>query len=99
MVIHSLLDDGALSGILIWMPAHISEAMVGQSKCSNGQRVSVDMFAANSLSDFLAKKGAETVRLTSTERRKLKQKLSRHKELAVFVGRMTHAANHHELEV
>ena len=90
-VISSQLDDSA--EIVHWMPAHTTEASIGSVKCSNGQILDEELWHANQLVDFLAKEGAELVRLSPSVRRNLLFREQQILELVIFLGKLTHAAN------
>ena len=94
-LVHANLDYGDRSNILVWMPAHLSAVRVGQATCSDGTAVSEEMWAANQLADLLAKDAASSVQIDDATRRMLRERFHRAKQLVVFVGQLTYAANHH----
>ena len=58
-VIAGILDEDVsslvLSGKLVWLPAHCARTNVGQSRLSNGKRMTAIDWRANHLADILAK--------------------------------------------
>ena len=90
-VIYGQLEDE--HDLVHWMPAHTSAASIGSVCCSNGQEVDELKWDSNQLVDILAKEGADFIRLTPYERGSLIRREAHITELAVFVGKLTHAAN------
>ncbi len=91
------LDDGASADIVCWIPAHLSRDRINEARCSDGTLVSADMWAANQVADLLAKEAAESARHPLVTLEQLKDRTAQLKELAIFVGRLTYAANNHSL--
>ena len=75
------------------MPAHLSEERIADARCSDGSAVTVDMWCANQMADLLAKDAAESVRHNLQTREWLTDRQKQLRELAVFVGKLTHEAN------
>ena len=80
-----------------WMPAHMPESSIGSATCSDGVLMSEEMWCANQIVDQLAKDAAESARLPSASRSWLASREEQLKELAIFMGRLTFAANSHLL--
>jgi len=82
-------------GKLVWMPAHLNAAMIGERKLSNGQRLSTIDWRANRLADALAKLAAKERQLPKASLRLIVSGTAAVKHAAMLLGRVTHAANNH----
>ena len=85
------------SGKLVWMPAHLSRSRVGQSKLSNGLRLSPADWRANRLVDILAKRAAAFHQLTTTASTTLAHASTLSQWALAQVARVTHFANNCEV--
>ncbi len=75
------------------MPAHTSASSIGQKMCSDGMRITEDLWSANQIVDQLAKDAPGTVRTGGAQRDWLCDREKQLKELVIFLGKLTHAAN------
>ena len=83
------------SGLLVWVPAHLNRNAVGESKLSDGRRLSCVDWRANRLVDKLAKTAA---RATSDAKAVVELAASLEaatNHAAALLGIVTHAANNH----
>jgi hypothetical protein len=94
-VINIQLDD--TRDLVHWMPAHTSESSIGQKLCSDGYTVSEVRWCGNQVADILAKEAAESCRVCGEARSKLMFHEKQLLDLAIFLGKLTHAANAHVL--
>ena len=94
-VLRASLDGVDGAEIVHWMPAHSSAESVGSAVCSNGATLTEAMRCANEMADRLAKRAAEGNRVGAVTRSWLKSRFVQAKELAIFVGRLTHRAGAH----
>ena len=92
--LHFDLDEGEQSDLVHWMPAHTSQAQVGEVKCSDGTRLTDTMRCANAMVDRLAKQAAESIAISPAMRARSKERFKQARELAIFVGQVTYAAGH-----
>ena len=97
-----LEDDVSLlctNGHLVWMPAHGTAATIGNAHRSDGNTVSTVDWRANRLADALAKAAIGKALECAAAARLVEraEELVRH-ECAVL-GAVTHAANHHVIQV
>ena len=83
--------------LLVWMPAHLARSMVGESKLSNGQRLSTVDWRANRLVDALAKLDAALRELPAACVKLLDSAECAVKHSAKLLARVTHAANNHRI--
>ena len=84
------------AGVSVWMPAHLSLASVCERELSTGVRLFTIDWRANRLVDGLAKFAAgRRFALLSSNVLANASKAVRH--AAQLLGRVTHAANHHEV--
>ena len=77
-----------------WMPAHTSQSAVGQLACGDGTLITEDMRCSNQICDSLAKDAASAIQLSSFDRSKLVHNIGQLRELLIYLGRLTHVANH-----
>jgi len=96
--------DGNISklveeGLLVWMPAHQSSAAVGVKVLSDGRKLSWIDWKANRLVDALAKQAAAQRQAPAAILRILKSAQPAVRHSAALLGRVTHAANHCQIEV
>ena len=91
---HHDLDEGEHVDIVHWIPAHTSQEQVGSLICSDGTVLTDIMRCANGIVDLLAKQAAESIAISARMRAGLKSRYAKARELAVFVGQLTHAAGH-----
>ena len=96
MALHTALDGGRDAHRIAWMPAHTKTNQVGSAVCSHGQVLTEAMRSANELADLLAKTAAEGVSIGNSFRDHLQTNCSLAKDIAIFVGRLTHEAGAHE---
>ena len=75
-----------------WMPAHTSAKSVGSVFCSDHSVLAQAMRSANEMADLLAKAAAEGNSIGASARKWLQVRFEQAKELAIFVGRLTHLA-------
>jgi len=75
------------------MPAHTAEGAINQVLTSEGLPVTEDMWWANQLVDFMAKQGAGIMRHGSRDSSRFLAWETQVKELLIFLGQLTHAAN------
>ena len=90
----ALQIEGATE-LIQWMPAHTSEASIGERLCSDGVPVSGDLWSANQIVDMLAKQSADSVRLSQSFRSSFNFKEAKAFELAKYLGQVTFEANNH----
>ena len=91
------LEQLSQGDTLVWMPAHQSIASVGEVKLSNGQRLTWIDWRANRLVDALAKRAAAERYPPLAIERILGWAKQAVRHSARLLGRVTHAANHHEV--
>ena len=84
---------------LMWLPAHQTIAMVGELKLSNGQRLTMIDWRANRLVDYLARQGAAERQLPDGAVKLLDSANAAVKASAKLLGKVTHAANNHQVTV
>ena len=89
------LVDVASSGVLVWMPAHLTTASVGKVQLSNGNYLSMTDWRANRLVDALAKMSALDAQCLPACIELVRAATIAVKHAAMQLGRVTHAANHH----
>ena len=77
-----------------WMPAHLSQDLIGQRVCSDGVVVDDSRWAANQIADLLAKEAAELVRVPVSTRAWLKLRDKQLVQLLEFLGKLTFEAGH-----
>ena len=82
-------------GVLTWMPAHQSLGMIGETRRSDGKRLTVLDWRANRLVDGLAKQEARERLMPSAVEKLLESGVAAVRHAAVQLGRVTHAANNH----
>ena len=87
------------SGVLVWVPAHLSHAAIGESKLSNGTRLSCVDWRANRLVDKLAKTAAAAASDQKQEVKVLESFEAATTSAAALLGLVTHAANNHRVAV
>ena len=83
------------SSALVWVPAHMSPSSIGQSKRSDGARLSHVDWRANRLADGLAKQAAAWSQPPAAALRLLASALVAVRHAAMLLARVTHAANNH----
>ena len=88
-------DGGAFGRGVVWMPAHTAASSVGHAECGDGSVLTADMRQANDRADELAKRAAAGIRVSEGCRAGLKEQFLEARALAVFLGRLTHAAATH----
>ena len=88
--IYHALDAGDLAEKVVWVPADICEARIGEVLCGNITR---DMWLGNKLVDELAKLGAQSIKAPQDVVRKVVARQRQAQELAVFVGQVNALAN------
>ena len=81
------------------MPAHQSLKAVGEKKLSSGVRLSLVDWRANRLVDALAKVSATEVRSSGAVRNLIASAVAVVKHAAMLLGRVTHNANHHVINI
>ena len=91
------LDQGMAADIVCWMRAHTCRDRIHEARCSDGTVMSLDMWSANQVADFLAKEAAASVQVLPATLCWIKCRTTQLKELAIFVGRLTFAANNYKL--
>ena len=82
-------------GKLVWMPAHLSTALVGERKLSDGTRLTNVDWRANRLADILAKQASGRFALPKDVELLLTSAAAAVRFAATSLGRVTHAANNH----
>jgi len=87
-----------IGGKLVWIPAHKSASAVGESKLSNGDRMSYVDWRANRLVDLLAKAAAEHLSSSRGVLNMLTSAEAAAAHAACCLGIVTHAANNHKVE-
>ena len=92
--LHRDLCDGDQAEIVHWMPAHTSQEQVGELQCSDGTVLTDTMRCANAMVDHLAKQAAESIAMSPGARARVKKRFAQAKDLAIFVGQLTHEAGH-----
>ena len=85
------------ANVVDWMPAHTDEGSIGQLQNSSGELIDDDMWHANQLADLLAKDGALAVRYSARARSTFIAWESQLRELAAYLGKLTHIANAFQL--
>jgi len=88
---HELTDQGKL----VWMPAHLNAAAIGEKKLSDGSRLSAIDWRSNRLADALAKSAACRRALPEDIEKLLNSAAVAVRHAATSLGRVTHAANNH----
>ena len=88
-------DVTALEELLRWQPAHLSLQAVGESKCSDGTRLTTLGWRANRLVDGLAKSAAQWFRADAATRALLRSTSCAVVHAAAVLGASTFAANNH----
>ena len=83
-------------GKLAWMPAHKSLTMVGETKLSNGCRLSLVDWRANRLVDALAKAAASKLQAPKTTLAFLASAEAASAHASCLLGVVTYAANHYQ---
>ena len=91
------LEQLSQGDTLVWMPAHQSMASVGEAKLSNGLRLTRIDWRANRLVDALAKRAATEHQPAPAIVSILGWAQPAVRHSAKMLGRVTHAANHHEV--
>jgi hypothetical protein len=87
-----------VGGKLVWIPAHKSASAVGESKLSNGDRMSYVDWKANRLVDLLAKAAAEHLSSGRSVLNLLASAEAAAAHAACCLGIVTHAANNHKVD-
>ncbi len=95
--ISGLLEEAA--ELVHWMPAHTPESSIGHVFCSDGTLVDSDKWCSNQIVDQLAKDAADTVRLPAQFRSRVLHLEAQLKELAIYLGKLTHEVNAHQTDV
>jgi len=83
------------TGVLVWMPAHLSHNMVGEVKLSNGVRLSTVDWRANRLADALAKSVAARNQMPTNVARVLDGAAALVRHSVILLAHATHLANNH----
>jgi hypothetical protein len=91
--IETLADDE----LLAWMPAHQTLAAIGTRRLSNGKLLTAVDWRANRLVDVLAKQAAATREAPRAVSLLLKSAQAAVRHASALLGRVTVAANHHEV--
>ena len=91
--IYHALDAGELAEKVVWVPAHIPEARIGEVLCGNGTPTTRDMWLGNKLVDELAKLLAQAIKAPQDVVRTVVARQRQAQELAVFVGQVNAHAN------
>ena len=86
-----MLDENTES--VHWMPAHTPKSSIGCVHCSDGSIVDDIKWCSNQIVDLLAKDYAEGNRVPPAFRASFLFRESQLRELVVYLGRLTHAAN------
>ncbi len=76
-----------------WMPAHTRKSSIGCVHCSDGSIVDDIKWCSNQIVDLLAKDAAEGNRVPPAFRASFLFRESQLRDLVVYLGRLTHAAN------
>ena len=90
----SLLQLEGQREVIQWIPAHTSQSSIGQRYCSDGAVLSEDLWSANQIVDLLAKRSADSVRLSRSTIKWFTRYEAKVKELAIYLGHLTYEANH-----
>ena len=93
VTIYHALDAGESAERVVWVPAHISEARIGEVLCGNDTPITRDMWLGNKLVDELAKPGAQAIKAPQDVVRRVIARQQQAQELAVFVGQVNALAN------
>ena len=93
VTIFQALDAGESAERVVWVPAHISEARIGEVCCGDGTPITRDMWLGNKLVDELAKRGAHATKAPQDVVRRVVARQQQAQELAVFVGQVNALAN------
>ena len=91
--INHALGAGELAEKVVWVPAHISEARIGEVLCGNGTPITRDMWLGNKLVDELAKLGAQATKAPQDVVRRVAARQRQAQELAVFLGQVNFQAS------
>ena len=91
--IYHALDGGELAERVVWVPAHNSEARIGEVLCGSGTPFTRDTWLGNKLVDELAKQGAQAIKAPQDVVRRVVARQRQAQELAVFVGQVNALAN------
>ena len=93
VTIFQALDAGESAERVVWVPAHISEARIGEVFCGDGTPITKDMWLGNKLVDELAKRGAHATKAPQDVVRRVVARQLQAQELAIFVGQVNALAN------
>ena len=91
--LETLADDE----LLVWMPAHQPLAAIGTRRLSNGRLLTAVDWRSNRLVDLLAKQAAATREAPRAVSSLLKSAEAAVRHASALLGRVTVAANHHEV--
>ena len=86
-------------GALVWLPAHRTRAAVGVATLSDGRVMSWTDWRANRLVDALAKSAARMRPMPPRVGTLLASASAAAQHAAALLGAVTHAANHHVVQV
>jgi hypothetical protein len=102
-IIFSALDseggDELVNSRVIWMPSHKSIASIGTVAKSNGHFIDALEWRANRLVDKLAKLAAQLFCVPDLAVSIYNDAMEAAEYAAALVGTVTHAANHHSVEI
>ena len=84
-------------GLLVWMPAHQPLAAIGTKRMSNGKLLTAVDWRSNRLVDVLAKQAAATREAPRAVYLLLESAQAAVRHASALLGRVTVAANHHEV--
>ena len=93
VTIFQALDAGESAERVVWVPAHVSEARIGEVFCGDGTPITKDMWLGNKLVDELAKRGAHATKAPQDVVRRVVARQLQAQELAIFVGQVNALAN------
>ena len=91
------IDTLARDRLLVWMPAHQPLAAIGTRQLSNGKLLTAVDWRSNRLVDALAKQAAATREVPMAAALLLKSAQTAVRHASALLGRVTVAANHHEV--
>ena len=86
VTIFQALEAGESAERVVWVPAHVSEARIGEVWCGDGTPITKDMWLGNKLVDELAKRGAHATKAPQDVARRVVARQLQAQELAIFVG-------------
>ena len=85
--------EGATTGLVGWLPAHLTANELGVARKSDGSLVLPEELEANDLADQLAKRGAEFHRVAKSDVDAWAEAAEKMEKRAVLIAKATYLAN------